>query len=85
MRDRRHSYGVRSSRGDSTVVATNLADDVDETGLTSVFQELNLEKSRVFSSKRGKACAHIRFLDNKSASDACKLDGRFRNRAMKIF
>jgi len=69
-RDRCHSYGVRSSCGDSTVVVTDLADDVDETGLTSVFQELNLEKCRVSGSKRGKDYAHIRFLDHKSAVDA---------------
>jgi len=85
-RDRRHSYGVRSPRGNSTVVVTNLAVDVDETELTSIFSELSIKKCKVFRSKMGKTCAHIHFLDYKSALDACKFDGRVvRNRAMKIF
>jgi len=68
------------------VIVTNLAVDVDEMELTSIFSELSIKKCKVFRSKRGKTCAHIHFLDYKSALDACKFDGRVvRNRAMKIF
>jgi len=86
MLDRRHSVGVQCPRGYSSVVVTNLAGDVDETDLMSIFSELNVEKCKVFRSKRGKTCAHIHFLDYKSALDACKFDGRvIKSRAMKIF
>jgi len=84
--DRRHSVGVWCPRGYSSVFVTNLAGDVDETDLMSIFSELNVEKCKVFRSKRGKTCAHIHFLDYKSALDACKFDGRvIKSRAMKIF
>jgi len=81
-----HCHKVRNPRRHSTVVVTNLADDVDEECLSDIFSEQCIETCRVVRCTGSKPRAYVKFQNHKGALHACKFDGRVVNgRAMKIY